>query len=37
LVPPDQAETTIRYFQSENLPAYGIGQVIEGNGGLVFA
>ncbi|MFM7573073.1 MAG: phosphoribosylformylglycinamidine cyclo-ligase [Snowella sp.] len=37
LVPPDQAATTIRYFQSQNLPAYAIGQVIEGNGGLVFA
>ena len=37
LVPPDQAETTIRYFQSQNLPAYAIGQVIEGNGGLVFS
>ena len=37
LVPPDQAETTIHYFQSQNLPAYAIGQVIEGNGGLVFS
>ena len=37
LVPPDQAETTISYFQSQNIPAYAIGQVIEGNGGLVFA
>ena len=37
LVPPDQAYTTIRYFQSQNLPAYAIGQVIEGNGGLVFS
>lgn len=37
LVPPDQADTTIRYFQSQNLPAYAIGQVIEGNGGLVFS
>ena len=37
LVSPDQAETTIRYFQSQNLPAYAIGQVIEGNVGLVFS
>ena len=37
LVPPDQADTTISYFQSQNLPAYAIGQVIEGNGGLVFS
>ena len=37
LVPPDQAETTIHYFQSQNLPAYAIGQVIEGNGDLVFS
>jgi phosphoribosylformylglycinamidine cyclo-ligase len=37
LVPPDQADTTIHYFQSQNLPAYVIGQVIEGNGGLVFS
>ena len=37
IVPPDQADTTIRYFQSQNLPAYAIGQVIEGNGGLVFS
>jgi len=37
LVPPDQAETTISYFQSQNLSAYAIGQVIEGNGGLVLS
>jgi len=37
LVPPDQADTTISYFQSQNIPAYAIGQVIEGNGTLVFS
>ena len=37
LVPPEQSETTISYFQSQAIPAYEIGQVIEGNGRLVFA
>ncbi len=37
LVSPEQAETTISYFQSQNIPAYLIGKIIEGNGSLIFA
>jgi len=35
LVPPAQAEATIRWFQSQDLAAYAIGEVIVGSGTLV--
>jgi phosphoribosylformylglycinamidine cyclo-ligase len=35
LVPPEQAEQTCSWFESQNIPAYTIGQVIEGAGGVV--
>ncbi len=37
LVPPDRADATISWFQSQAIAAYQIGKVIEGNGNLVFA
>ncbi|MEB3309657.1 MAG: phosphoribosylformylglycinamidine cyclo-ligase [Snowella sp.] len=37
LVPPEQADHTIAWFQSQAIAAYHIGQVIEGNGNLIFA
>ncbi|MBD2204512.1 phosphoribosylformylglycinamidine cyclo-ligase [Calothrix sp. FACHB-1219] len=35
LVPPTQVEQTINYFQSEEIPAFAIGEVITGNNSLV--
>lgn len=35
LVPPEQAEQTRRWFESQNIAAYTIGEVIEGAGGIV--
>ncbi len=35
LVPPEQAEQTCSWFESQNIPAYTIGKVIEGAGGVV--
>ncbi len=35
LVPPEQAEQTHSWFESQNVAAYTIGEVIEGAGGVV--
>jgi phosphoribosylformylglycinamidine cyclo-ligase len=35
LVPPEQAEQTRRWFESQNIAAYTIGEVIDGAGGIV--
>ncbi len=35
LVPPDQAESTINWFESQEIAAYAIGEVIHGSGSLV--
>jgi phosphoribosylformylglycinamidine cyclo-ligase len=35
LVPPEQAEQTCSWFESQNIAAYTIGKVIEGAGGIV--
>jgi phosphoribosylformylglycinamidine cyclo-ligase len=35
LVPPDQAEQSLRWFESQQMAAYRIGQVIEGPGEVV--
>jgi phosphoribosylformylglycinamidine cyclo-ligase len=35
LVPPDQAEQTIRWFETQDIAAYAIGEVIAGSGGLI--
>jgi len=35
LVPPSQAQQTMRFFQSQNIAAYTIGKVISGNGELI--
>ncbi|WGV26482.1 phosphoribosylformylglycinamidine cyclo-ligase [Halotia branconii] len=35
LVPPHQTEQTITFFQSQNIPAVAIGEVITGSGELV--
>jgi len=35
LVPPAQAEPTIRWFESQDIAAYTIGEVITGSGSLV--
>ncbi|MBD2198185.1 MULTISPECIES: phosphoribosylformylglycinamidine cyclo-ligase [Calothrix] len=35
LVPPTQVEQTINYFQSEEIPAFAIGEVITGDNSLV--
>jgi phosphoribosylformylglycinamidine cyclo-ligase len=34
LVPPDQAEQTINFFQSQDIPSFAIGEVITGSGEL---
>ena len=34
LVPPDRAESTIKWFASQDIPAYAIGEVIDGAGGI---
>lgn len=35
LVPPNQADQTISWFESQNIPAYAIGKAIAGRGGLI--
>ncbi|MBD2088098.1 phosphoribosylformylglycinamidine cyclo-ligase [Coleofasciculus sp. FACHB-542] len=35
LVPPNQADQTISWFESQNIPAYAIGKAIAGSGGLI--
>jgi phosphoribosylformylglycinamidine cyclo-ligase len=35
LVPPAQAEQTRRWFESQDIAAYSIGEVIEGAGEVV--
>lgn len=35
LVPPNQVDVTINYFQSQDISAYAIAQVIAGNGELL--
>ena len=35
LIPPDQVEQTLRWFESQHIAAYRIGQVIEGTGEVV--
>jgi phosphoribosylformylglycinamidine cyclo-ligase len=37
LIPPAQVEQTLEWFEAENLPAWAIGEVIEGNGELSFS
>ncbi len=37
LVPPGQAESTLQWFDSQEIAAWAIGEVIEGSGELVFA
>ncbi|MEA5617193.1 phosphoribosylformylglycinamidine cyclo-ligase [Cronbergia sp. UHCC 0137] len=36
LVPPHQVRATIAHFQTQNIPAYQIGEVIAGNGELLY-
>ncbi len=35
LVPPQQTQQAISYFESQNIPAYAIGEVINGSGELL--
>ncbi len=35
VVPANQAEKTIQWFESQAISAYQIGEVIEGNGELI--
>lgn len=35
LVPPERAGETIRWFETHDLPAYAIGEVVTGSGGLI--
>lgn len=35
IVPPNQTEQTIQYFNAQGLPAYGMGEVIVGEGELI--
>lgn len=35
LVPPEQAEQTIRWFETQDIAAYAIGEAIAGSGGLL--
>ena len=37
IVPPEQAESTINWFQAQEIAAYSIGVVIEGDGSLILA
>jgi phosphoribosylformylglycinamidine cyclo-ligase len=37
LVSPAQVEQTLQWFEAENLPAWAIGEVIEGDGELSFS
>lgn len=37
LVPADQADRTVQWFQTQNLPAWAIGEVISGSGELILA
>jgi phosphoribosylformylglycinamidine cyclo-ligase len=34
LVPPEQVDRAIEAFQSQNIPAWAIGEVIPGTGNL---
>jgi phosphoribosylformylglycinamidine cyclo-ligase len=36
LVPPTQVEQTLQWLETRNLPAWAIGEVIEGKGELIF-
>jgi phosphoribosylformylglycinamidine cyclo-ligase len=35
LVPPEQAEQTVSWFESQGVAGYTIGEVVDGNGGVV--
>lgn len=35
LVPPEQVQSTFNWFESQNIPAYRIGEVVPGSGGLI--
>ncbi len=35
LVPPEQAQSTLNWFDSQNIAAYQIGEVVPGTGGLI--
>ena len=35
LVPPQQAETTREWFETQGILAYTIGEVVSGTGGLI--
>jgi phosphoribosylformylglycinamidine cyclo-ligase len=35
IVPPSEAEQTIKWFEAENIAAYNMGEVIAGNGELI--
>ncbi|HEY9605811.1 MAG TPA: phosphoribosylformylglycinamidine cyclo-ligase [Allocoleopsis sp.] len=35
IVPPEQAEQTLSWFKSQDIAAYRIGEVIDGDGGVV--
>ena len=35
LVPPEQADSTLRWFESQDIAAYKIGEVINGSGSVV--
>ena len=37
IVAPEQAKSTISWFESQQIPAYAIGKVIEGDGNLVIS
>ena len=37
IVPPEQAESTINWFQAQEIAAYSIGVVTEGDGSLILA
>jgi phosphoribosylformylglycinamidine cyclo-ligase len=37
IVPPSKVDETIAFFRDRGIPAYPIGEVIEGDGGLVFS
>ncbi|MDJ0733665.1 MAG: phosphoribosylformylglycinamidine cyclo-ligase [Nostocaceae cyanobacterium] len=36
LVPPQEAEQAISFFEAQNIPAFAIGEVVTGNGELLF-
>jgi phosphoribosylformylglycinamidine cyclo-ligase len=37
IVPAEQADRTIQWFEAQDLPAWAIGQVIAGSGELIFS